>query len=334
MLYSIAHHTLFRYSAPVSESIMELRMQPRTEWTQRCLDFDLTVSPRTRLTLYRDYHGNYIHHFNVPGRHDQLLISAHALVEVQPFASWPESLSETAWDELDADVAHGDYYEMMAPSDIATPTQLLIELGRELNVVRRGDPMSLLREISRKLHALFEYCPETTQVDSPIDVALRARRGVCQDFAHIMITLVRNLRIPCRYVSGYLWHNRQQPDGSAHGATHAWVEARLPGLGWVGFDPTNNVLVDERYIRAAVGRDYSDVPPTKGTFKGVASSELKVAVRVAPADSPAVHQAFTVGGGEEWQAPASGSGRSFDFDEQIRQQQQQQQQQQNDPSLH
>jgi transglutaminase-like putative cysteine protease len=123
-------------------------------------------------------------------------------------------------------------------------------------------------------------------VDSPIDDALRARRGVCQDFAHIMIALVRQLKIPARYVSGYLFHGDKAKDRSPSGATHAWIEAYLGEAGWVAFDPTNNLLGSERHIHVAVGRDYADVPPTRGVYKGEAESELSVRVMVAPVDAP------------------------------------------------
>jgi transglutaminase-like putative cysteine protease len=127
----------------------------------------------------------------------------------------------------------------------------------------------------------FEYAPQSTRVDSPIDDALAARKGVCQDFAHVMIALVRQLGIPCRYVSGYLFQPAESA-GSVDGATHAWVEAWLPGLGWVGFDPTHNTPAGEHHIRVAVGRDYADVPPTRGVFKGLSAvrSELAVGVSV------------------------------------------------------
>ena len=119
-------------------------------------------------------------------------------------------------------------------------------------------------------------------MDSPIDVALGSGKGVCQDFAHVMITLVRSkLLIPCRYVSGYLFHE-DRTDRSSESATHAWVEALLPELGWVGFDPTNDLVAGDRHIRTAIGRDYKDVPPTHGNFRGRAKSLLSVAVRVAP----------------------------------------------------
>ena len=122
-------------------------------------------------------------------------------------------------------------------------------------------------------------------MNSPIEASLTSRQGVCQDFAHIMIAMVRRLRIPCRYVSGYLYHSDQNKDRSADGATHAWVEALLPGFGWVGFDPTNNLMAGSRHIRTAVGRDYADVPPTLGTMKGRAETELQVRVRVIPSQT-------------------------------------------------
>ena len=122
-------------------------------------------------------------------------------------------------------------------------------------------------------------------MNSPIEASLTSRQGVCQDFAHIMIAMVRRLRIPCRYVSGYLYHGDQNNDRSADGATHAWVEALLPGFGWVGFDPTNNLMAGSRHIRTAVGRDYADVPPTLGTMKGRAETELQVRVRVIPSQT-------------------------------------------------
>jgi transglutaminase-like putative cysteine protease len=134
----------------------------------------------------------------------------------------------------------------------------------------------------------FEYSPQSTRVDSRIDEALEARRGVCQDFSHIFIALARHLGIPTRYVSGYLFRDESIADRSSDGATHAWAEALMPHIGWVGFDPTNNVIAAERHIRVAIGRDYADVPPTRGVYKGVSAvrTELAVAVRIGPVDLP------------------------------------------------
>ncbi len=286
MFYSIRHLTQFRYDSPVSESQMELRMHPRTEGPQRCLSFNLSVDPRAMVFQYRDYLGNSVHHFDVPGKHILLRIVAESLVEVQAVPDPPKQLGADAWEQIDALAATGDYWEMLAPSQFAQPTPALLELAGELAVTRRDDPLSFLRELNESLFNWFDYVPKATRVDSPIDHAIETRRGVCQDFAHVMTALVRHVKIPCRYVSGYLYPLADHPDRSSEGASHAWVEALLPGLGWVGFDPTNNLLAGDRHIRTAIGRDYADVPPTRGIFKGKASSELKVAVRVAPSDAP------------------------------------------------
>jgi transglutaminase-like putative cysteine protease len=162
----------------------------------------------------------------------------------------------------------------------------LEDLRKELKLERRDDPLSLLNEINTRIYEAFSYAPNTTRVDSPIDDALRTRQGVCQDFAHIMIALVRQLRIPCRYISGYLYHGDKDEDRSPAGASHAWVEAYLGGAGWVEFDPTNNLLGCDRHIRVAVGRDYADVPPTRGVHRGEAESELRVSVTVSKIDAP------------------------------------------------
>lgn len=282
MYYRIRHLTRFRYSSTVSESLMEVRMHPRTEQQQRCLDFQLAVTPKAGIHTYRDFLGNSIHHFGIPGMHRQLQIMAESVVEMKPGSDLPYYLAPGAWRELDRMVYLGDTLEMLLPSHYAKPTEALAGLMRELGAVRRDDPLSLLRELNTRIYEKFEYVPHSTRVDSPIDEALSQRAGVCQDFSHIMIAMVRQLGIPCRYVSGYLHHRQEDHDRSSDGATHAWVEALLPELGWVGFDPTNNLLAGHRHIRTAIGRDYADVPPTRGVFKGEARSELSVTVSVLP----------------------------------------------------
>jgi transglutaminase-like putative cysteine protease len=230
--YSIQHLTRFDYTHPVCESAMEIRMQPRGDGNQRCLTFSLSVSPRCRVFSYRDHLGNQVHHFDIPGDHRQLVIVAHALVEQQPLGQVPNRLFPVAWQELDVLLAEGDFWEMLLPSTFAEPTAALRALAAEWKIVRRDDPLSLLHEISRNVYNNFDYLPRSTKVDSPIDVALGSRRGVCQDFAHIMIALARMVGIPCRYVSGYLCHGDEPEIGAgdaapdergAPSATHAWV---------------------------------------------------------------------------------------------------------------
>jgi transglutaminase-like putative cysteine protease len=286
MFYTVRHLTQFRYNSAVSESLMEVRMQPRTEGAQRCLSFQLTIDPRAQVFFYRDYLGNSVHHFDVPGKHALLRIIAESLVEVQTPEPLPPRLDEGDWNRLDEMVTTGDYWELLMPSQFAQPTEALTRLICDLQVQRRDDPLSFLNELNGAIFDWFDYVPKATRVDSPIDTAIEARKGVCQDFAHIMIALARHVRIPCRYVSGYVYSRAEQPDRSRDGASHAWVEALLPDLGWVGFDPTNNLVAGDRHIRTAIGRDYADVPPTKGVFKGNAASELTVSVRVGPSGAP------------------------------------------------
>ena len=285
MAYSVRHITNFCYAPAVRESVMEVRMQPRTDFRQRCLSFSLSIEPRANMMVYRDFYGNTVHNFDIPERHQSIEVMAQGIVDVLPTRD-PDPAAVGDWDELDRRVADTDYWEMMVPSHFATPTPLLEKLAEELDLRRRGNPLDLLRELNSRLYEKFDYAPNTTEVDSPIDDALQSRRGVCQDFAHIMTTLVRQLKIPCRYVSGYLFHEDKSMDRSPAGATHAWVEAYLGELGWVGFDPTNNLEGCDRHVRVALGRDYADVPPTRGVYKGEAESELSVMVTVTPVDAP------------------------------------------------
>jgi transglutaminase-like putative cysteine protease len=286
MFYAIRHYNRYRYTRPIWQSAMEVRMHPRNEQSQRCFTFQLSVSPRARIFTHNDHNGNVVHHFDIPEPHRYLTVVADALVDVDPPAPLPPSLGANAWQELDNLIASEDYWDMLMPSHFAQPSPELEAFASESGATQRwGDPLELLLAINNAVYEGFSYGKESTTVNSPIDDALRSRQGVCQDFTHIFIALVRNLHIPCRYVSGYLYHDDLHPDRSADGATHAWAEALLPGLGWLGFDPTNNLTAGERHIRTAIGRDYSDVPPTVGTMKGSGKSELQVRVRVTPSEA-------------------------------------------------
>jgi transglutaminase-like putative cysteine protease len=284
MFYAIRHFTRYRYSQFVWQSMMEVRMHPRSEGNQRCFVFQLSVNPRARIFGYTDSYGNLVHHFDLPARHGQLTIITDALVNIDDQPQIPESMEYDAWAELEELVEKNDYWDMLMPSHFARSSPQLEELAREIGAAERQgrSPLAFLRDINSGVHRSFNYVKKSTAVNSPIEHALESRQGVCQDFAHIMIALVRNARIPCRYVSGYLYHSSGDAHPAADGATHAWVEALLPGAGWVGFDPTINRLAGEQHIRTAIGRDYADVPPTMGVMKGKAETQLQVRVRVTP----------------------------------------------------
>ncbi len=264
---------------------MEVRLQPRSDGDQRCLNFVLNVDPAANVMQYRDFVGNVVHHFDIAGKHTVVKVTAQSAVEVQNVPA-PRAGDSGDWADLDALVAGDDYWEMLLPSHFAQSSPPLEQLAVELGCERRGNPLRLLTELNEAIYKLFAYVPNSTKVDSPIEEALETRQGVCQDFAHIMIALVRRMKIPCRYVSGYMFHRDDtEKDRSVEGASHAWVEALVPRLGWVAFDPTNNLVGGDRHIRVAIGRDYADVPPTRGVYKGEAQSELSVAVTVSPADT-------------------------------------------------
>jgi transglutaminase-like putative cysteine protease len=292
MFYSIRHVTRFRYTAPVRESVMELRMQPRSEGPQTLRSFQIATNPRAQLYAYTDHLGNAVYHFNLLREHEELRIEVQAVVEFAALTPLPERLGDDEWERLDLAQLSDDHFDMLGASKFAKPSPDLLTFMRIADIEKPvGDPLTAMKTLNRAIYHSFEYESGITQVHSPIEVALIGRQGVCQDFSHIMIAVARQWGIPARYVSGYMYH-RGNRDRSEADATHAWVEAWLPSLGWVGFDPTNNVMAAERHVRAAVGRDYADVPPTRGTFKGLAETELSIAVAIEPTQAPVRHEDF------------------------------------------
>jgi transglutaminase-like putative cysteine protease len=212
---------------------------------------------------------------------------------------------EHAWLTLEEWHRTATHWGFLQPSEFARPTDRLLAVVASLDELdqRRLDPLSTVRQVMSAIYSQFSYTPRSTRVDSPIDEALEARRGVCQDFSHIMIAVLRQLGIPARYVSGYLAPEARQPSSTETIATHAWVEACLPELGWIGVDPTHNVVAGPGHLRVAIGRDYADVPPTRGVFKGGAASTLAVSVEVSPAaDAPAADPAVATA---SWQTNRS-----------------------------
>lgn len=305
---------------------MEVRIHPRSEDNQQCLDFRLRTHPRAHIMSYRGEFGNRVHHFDIPNSHSQLTVTVESLVDITAPPPLPAALAESAWEELDACTARDDYWDALMPSHFARSSELLEQLATELNVCRRADPLTLLREVNNAIYRSFDYSPRTTRVDSPIEDALRIRKGVCQDLAHIMIALVRGVHIPCRYVSGYLCQRGQGLERVPDSAMHAWVEAYLPGSGWVGFDPTNNTLADDRHVRVAIGRDYADVAPTRGVYRGRTESELAVSVQVVPSQTTLVRELPI---DPSWASVAISTEEDQDTrDVLLRQQQQQRQQEQ------
>ncbi len=282
MLLEIRHVTQYKYAVPVRESTMEIWMQPQKNLRQRLVSFDLDLDPPSQLFSYADSFGNAVYHFDVPQPHDQLTITARAAVESQAPARLPTSLDMGEWERLKSEFLKGENFDFLHPHGFARETDGLkhYEAEHDIDGLRRFDPLTAVLALNKAIYDSFAYETGVTRADSPIDVVLKARKGVCQDFAHVMVTICRAWGVPARYVSGYLFTDRKRGDRSDPDATHAWVEVFLPSLRWIGLDPTNNTIAGERHIACAIGRDYSDVPPSRGVYKGEADSRLDVGVSV------------------------------------------------------
>ncbi|WP_332771800.1 transglutaminase family protein [Phenylobacterium sp.] len=282
MLLEVRHVTQYHYAEPVRESVMELWMQPQKSVRQRLVSFDLDLDPAAQLFSYADPFGNAVYHFDVPQPHDRLNIVARSAVETQPPTALPEALDMGEWDRLRSDFVRGENFDFLRHHGFAVETEGLKAFVAEhkIDELKALDPLRAVRELSKIIYESFDYEAGVTHADSPIGLALKARRGVCQDFSHIMLAICRSWGVPARYVSGYLFTDRKAGDRSDPDATHAWVEIFLPSTRWIGLDPTNNVVAGERHIAAALGRDYNDVPPSRGVYKGEAESQLAVGVSV------------------------------------------------------
>lgn len=285
MLLAVRHSTRYVYDHPVRESVMELWMQPQKRANQRLVSFDLEIDPAAQLFSYADTFGNAVYHFDIPQPHERLTITARSAVETEPASDLPAKLDRGEWDRLKSDFVRGEHFDFLHAHGFTGPTEALRAFIAEKNLeeLRVRDPLRALRDLNQAIYESFAYEAGVTRADSPIDHVLKTRKGVCQDFAHVMLAICRGWGVPARYVSGYLFTDRKAGDRSDPDATHAWVEVFLPSLRWVGFDPTNNILCAERHIVCAVGRDYSDVPPSRGVYKGEADSELAVGVTVRKA---------------------------------------------------
>ena len=279
--HEIEHATEFVYSEPVRRCVMTLYVQPLQDRRQVLRRFSIKTDPPGAVFGFDGCLGNRGHFFDRPGRHRRLSIRARSTVEVGPIPETPAGLADDAWDALRRAAREPDLNLMLQPSRFVRPSAMLDEFIAESGLAPGDDPLAGALALRARLHQLFDYIPGATAVDSPIEQILRSREGVCQDYAHVMASILRGWGVPTRYVSGYVGPERDYGGGETTGESHAWVESWFPGLGWVGLDPTNDMQCDERHVRVAVGRDYADVPPTRSVFLGAAESMLRVKVRIA-----------------------------------------------------
>lgn len=283
MLYEVTHITRYHYEAPVSQSLNEVHLTPRVLPTQRVLQTALQVDPAPVFVRHRkDYFGNDASTFAVFDVRASMTATAKSVVEVIAPIGPSEASSTLSWEEA------RDSIELYADESCLAASEFLYHSPYVPSLAALGDyaretfssGRSLLeaaQELSHRIHKEFKYVPKSTSIDMPLADVLESRRGVCQDFAHVMIGALRSLQLPARYVSGYV-RSGEHIQGAQ--ASHAWVSVFLPGAGWIDFDPTNDLQPSDSHVTLAWGRDYGDVTPVKGVTLGGGGQTVGVEVYV------------------------------------------------------
>lgn len=288
MRFHVRHVTRYAYGNPAAEAYGEARLTPPELAGQRIINHRLSIEPETRTSGYTDHYGNRVEFFSLPYRHRKLVVTSEFQVETsQP--SRPEGLTVSA-DEarLIFGSALTDVFDYLQPTPTVVPGREAVKWARRFF---RGDKAlgDSLRELNEAIHDTFAYTKGFTDNSTPLSAVWKARKGVCQDFAHIGLSVLRTAGIPARYVCGYIEAAAPGATGLVGAmATHAWIEALVPGMAWVAFDPTNRQWINERYVTVSYGRDFRDATPLRGTFKGAATQKMEVRVsmrRLAPRKS-------------------------------------------------
>ena len=270
MILELHHETRLAYSNPVIESVTEVRMEPASDQHQSVRSFRLSTNPTAEVSRYSDGFGNRVHHFNILPSCQEIRIIAASTVEThpQPRDAWVTP----ACFPLDRNTLEPESLGFINMGGPVRRTPRLDELVETLRPAAGVPIAELALQMSAYINEQFEYAKYVTLASSPVDDVLKQGKGVCQDFTHLMIALLRSFDVPSRYVSGYIHRPNKESQ------SHAWCEVWLPGLGWYGVDPTNNREVNDHFVKVAVGRDFTDVQPNKGVYRGKAQEEIFVRV--------------------------------------------------------
>lgn len=272
MKWEIIHRTSYTYASPVRDSFNEARLQPFSDDWQTVEHFLLKVLPAARLRHHHDFYSNVIHHFEISEPHSTLLVESNLRVTTRARPLLALDATPFPLARISEAAREPRVFEFLQESRFV---ELSPEVWRLALDVTDGlaDTWQTAQALMKFVHSTLKYESFSTNVHTHARDVLRDKRGVCQDFAHVMISLCRVLKIPALYVSGYLATENAS-------ATHAWVEVLIPGVGWRPLDPTHNREADENYVKIAVGRDYSDVAPVTGTYKGTRERKLEVNVKI------------------------------------------------------
>ncbi|MBI2755910.1 MAG: transglutaminase family protein [Chloroflexi bacterium] len=289
MRIAVTHTTRLDYTGDVVEAVVDARLGPLSDADQRVERFELRLDPAGQARRYLDGFANAAHLITCHRPHSFLEIVARS--QVQTYLSDPFMLPG----RLPPPLTPVELADALDPSPLVPRFGPVDEMAAPFRPADPGDTFDAVKRLSEMIYHDFTYRQHVTDVGTTVEQILQGRQGVCQDFTHLLIGLCRSLGIPARYVSGYIVQRDQSQaqgggmqsqssvptDGAPSrggGASHAWVEAFTPTHGWRGFDPTNNLVANERYVKVAIGRDYSDVPPTRGTYGGGATESLTVSV--------------------------------------------------------
>jgi transglutaminase-like putative cysteine protease len=274
---AVRHRTVFRYAGAVRNSLNTLRLEPRDFRFQKTLSAFIKVIPATRLRRFDDLFGNVTHHLELSGEHNKLEIESMVKVRNLPFYITDRGYADGAESYDDPSIRERCWQYLLESRWVSLEPRIwrqALDLTMSETAV-----FEKAAAVMRWIYAEFTYEPGTTDVETHLEQAFALRKGVCQDFTHVMIGMCRSIGLPARYASGYILTGGGESLVGAQ-ASHAWCEVYLPETGWIGFDPTNAVLADQRYVKIAVGRDYGDVAPIHGSYMGGAGCRMEVEVSV------------------------------------------------------
>jgi transglutaminase-like putative cysteine protease len=270
----VVHSTGYAYKSPVTASFNEARLTPRSDSRQNVILNRVETVPATRSYRYVDYWGTAVTAFDLHAPHTELEVSSSSVVETD-VGERPEEL--VSWDDLASDAVLDRFDEVLSPTHYTPLSRRIERVGKRISKDR--DPHEAVIAVAQWVRSELDYVPGTTGVHSSGLDALREGKGVCQDFAHLSLIMLRSMGIPARYVSGYLHPSSSAPVGDTiDGQSHAWIQAWTGG--WWNYDPTNDAEINEQYISVGVGRNYSDVTPLKGIYSGEGSTDLDVVVEI------------------------------------------------------
>jgi transglutaminase-like putative cysteine protease len=264
-----------RYAGAAGESVNEVRLVPRENGRQRVEWCQIHVQPAAELIPHRDAFGNEVRWFQLVEPHPVLVVESEAVVEMRPVALPPRGSGGGFADLLEPDYADR-HAEFLAPSNRVRWGDPVAAFAESLGLDETAGVLAWVTALEAEVSRRIEYQPGVTAVDTMVEEVVRAGRGVCQDMAHLMIAICRRRGVAARYVSGWLHH----PGIEGPGESHAWVEVAVPGIGWLELDPTHPDPARERYVSLALGRDYADVAPLRGSYLGSATEVMLVTVHV------------------------------------------------------